>query len=157
MVNLGTIWMWDTETREPVGENLSNPFGSVHSLALSPDGRHIVSRSNTIIVVWDANAFTDPCGPHPPFVNYNTMSRTSFDGSFQSSTPPEYPYWNGWITDKNGNHVMWVPDEYRDCLLWRGMVKVMGRESITIKFPNAFSGTEWAKCYRPHYRPQTSA
>ncbi|TBU21480.1 hypothetical protein BD311DRAFT_598459, partial [Dichomitus squalens] len=52
-----------------------------------------------------------------------------------------------WITDEDGNRVMWVPDEYRDCLLWRGMVKVMGRESVTIEFPNTFSGTEWADCY----------
>ncbi|EJF58661.1 hypothetical protein DICSQDRAFT_66606, partial [Dichomitus squalens LYAD-421 SS1] len=53
-----------------------------------------------------------------------------------------------WITDKYGNHVMWVPDEYRDSLLWRGMVKVMGRESLTIDFSDAFSGTEWARCYK---------
>ncbi|TBU24473.1 hypothetical protein BD311DRAFT_671793, partial [Dichomitus squalens] len=52
-----------------------------------------------------------------------------------------------WITDNNGNHVMWVPDEYRDSLLWRGMVKIMGG-SLTIDFSDAFSGTEWAKCYK---------
>ncbi|TBU21715.1 hypothetical protein BD311DRAFT_827915 [Dichomitus squalens] len=77
------------------------------------------------------------------------MSTSSFYGPFESSTLPEYQFWNGWITDEDGNYVMWVPDEYRDCLLWRGMVKVMGRESVTIEFPDAFSGTEWAKCYKP--------
>ncbi|EJF58055.1 hypothetical protein DICSQDRAFT_39507, partial [Dichomitus squalens LYAD-421 SS1] len=52
-----------------------------------------------------------------------------------------------WITDNNDNLVMWVPDEYRDCLLWRGMVKIVGHESITIDFSNACSGTGWANCY----------
>ncbi|EJF58656.1 hypothetical protein DICSQDRAFT_35773, partial [Dichomitus squalens LYAD-421 SS1] len=53
----------------------------------------------------------------------------------------------GWIMDNYGNHVTWVPDEYRDSLLWQGMVKVMGRESLTIDFSDAFCGTEWANCY----------
>ncbi|TBU23133.1 hypothetical protein BD311DRAFT_769109 [Dichomitus squalens] len=140
--------MWDAQTREPVGECLYNPFGGIDSLALSPDGRHIISSSDTSnrIIVWDMEAFTDPHKAHPSFFNATTTSAAE-DPSVLS--PLKYEAWNGWITDNNNHLLMWVPDEYRDCLLWRGMVKVMGCESITIDFSNACSGNGWANCYQP--------
>ncbi|EJF55417.1 hypothetical protein DICSQDRAFT_36645, partial [Dichomitus squalens LYAD-421 SS1] len=53
----------------------------------------------------------------------------------------------GWIIDMDDNLVIWVPDEYRDALLWRGMLFFIGREALTIDFANTYHGTEWAKCY----------
>ncbi|EJF55661.1 hypothetical protein DICSQDRAFT_43560, partial [Dichomitus squalens LYAD-421 SS1] len=53
----------------------------------------------------------------------------------------------GWLTDMKGNLAIWVPDEYRDSFLWRGMVKSMGRESLTVYFVIACYGREWTRCY----------
>ena len=55
---------------------------------------------------------------------------------------------DGWIKDKNGNLMMWVPDEYRDSVLQQGMYEFLGSEGLTVDFNKASHGTEWAKCYQ---------
>ena len=49
------------------------------------------------------------------------------------------------MDDKN-NLVIWVPDEYRASLLWRGMVLLIGQEPLEIDFANVRHGSEWDKC-----------
>ncbi|TBU34055.1 hypothetical protein BD311DRAFT_650843, partial [Dichomitus squalens] len=139
-----TIRMWDAQTGESVGEGLSNPFGRIDSLALSSDGRHIASSSEMFIVVWDVNAFTGkdtsqgPPGVHPSLINFKATASSSEDPSASAlSTPPGYKEWDGWVMEKNDNLVIWVPDEYRGHVLWRGMLFFVGREALTIDFANA--------------------
>ena len=43
---------------------------------------------------------------------------------------------------------MWVPDEYRDSLLWSGMSRFLGREPLIVDFGNAVHGEEWMNCYQ---------
>ncbi|TBU26193.1 hypothetical protein BD311DRAFT_604647, partial [Dichomitus squalens] len=147
----GTIRMWDAQTREPVGENLCNPFRAIDSLSLSRDGRRIVTASYRIIVVWDANIITGkyPTGPHASFINFKVMTTCSTEDQSEISTTRTFKTQDGWITDIVNNLVIWVPDEYRDSLLWRGMLFFVGREALTIDFANTYHGTEWAKCYQP--------
>ena len=164
----GTIRMWDAQTREPIGDSLSCPFGAIYSLALSPDGRRMVSRSGRSIVVWDVKAFTGKqhtlsshklninilfpdagLEPHPSFINFKSTTASSAENPSGLSATPRLKTWNGWITDKAGSLVMWVPDEYRGSLLWRGMIRTLGRESPAIDFRNAFYGKGWMKCYQP--------
>ena len=163
----GTIRMWDAQTRQPIGESLSCPFGDIDSLALSPDGRRMVSRSGRSIVVWDVNAFTGKqhilsshklninilfpdarLEPHPCFINFKSTTTSSAEDPSGLSATPRLKTWNGWVTDKAGSLVMWVPDEYHDCVLRRGMSKGLGREWLTVDFGNAFYGTEWTQCYQ---------
>ncbi|KIM27015.1 hypothetical protein M408DRAFT_176573, partial [Serendipita vermifera MAFF 305830] len=49
----GTVRIWDAATGEPVGKSLKGHIHSVWSVSYSPDGRRIVSSSNTIRL-WDA-------------------------------------------------------------------------------------------------------
>ncbi|TBU28031.1 hypothetical protein BD311DRAFT_664181, partial [Dichomitus squalens] len=53
----------------------------------------------------------------------------------------------GWIMDENSNLVIWVPDEYRTSLIWRGMLLLIGCKPLEIDFANTRHGTEWARGY----------
>lgn len=77
------------------------------------------------------------------------MTTNSTDAPSELSSTAVLTTWNGWISDKANNLVMWIPDEYRDSLLWRGMSKFLGREPLIVDLGNAFYGTEWVQCYRP--------
>ncbi|TBU26175.1 hypothetical protein BD311DRAFT_603707, partial [Dichomitus squalens] len=144
----GTIRMWDTQTRKPVGECLFNLFMSTGSLAISPDGCCIVTSAGRSIVVWDI-LFQDPPRVHPSFINFKASPAYSAEDPSRLAAIPKLRTWDGWLTDMNNNLVIWVLNDYRDSLLWRGMVKFMGRESLTVNFANACYGTEWTKCYQP--------
>ena len=48
----------------------------------------------------------------------------------------------------NADLVLWVPEEYRASLLWRGTLFLIGREPLTIDFAGAPHGIDWEKCYK---------
>ena len=79
------------------------------------------------------------------------MTSSAEDLSGLSATPG-LNTWNGWITDKAGSLVMWVPDEYRETVLRQGMSKGLGPKWLTVDFGNALHGTQWTECYRPESR-----
>ena len=89
----------------------------------------------------------DPLEAHPSFVNFKKpQTTTSAEDLSELMSTPWASGWNGWIMDKHNNLVMWVPDEYRASLLWRGMVLLIGQEPLEIDFANVHHGSEWDKC-----------
>jgi hypothetical protein len=58
---------------------------------------------------------------------------------------------NGWLVDKAGNLLVWVPEEYQKFLLWPRTCFVIGGgvPTIAIDFAGVCHGKEWAKCAKP--------
>ena len=86
---------------------------------------------------------------HSSFINFKATTTSSPEDLSGLSATPGSNTWNGWITDKAGNQVMWIPEEYRDSVLRQGMIKLFGRERLTVDFSNAYHGTDWIRCYQP--------
>ncbi|EJF64990.1 WD40 repeat-like protein, partial [Dichomitus squalens LYAD-421 SS1] len=142
----GTIRFWDLEK------------GKVYHSMYPTDRRRFVSwGEDGKIRMWDVQT-RKPVGENlcNPFraidslsLSRDVMTTRSTEDRSEISTTRTFKTQDGWITDVDNNLVIWVPDEYRDSLLWRGMLFFIGREALTIDFANTYHGTEWAKCYQP--------
>lgn len=97
--------------------------------------------------------FQDPAGAHPSFINFKAATMNAANDASGLAPIPTFRKWDGWVMDINGNLVIWVPDEYRHFLLWRGMIMFLGHEPLTVDFTLAVHGTEWTKCYEPLTSP----
>ncbi len=51
-----TIILWDVNTQQPIGQPLVGHRGYVKSISFSPDGKQLVSASETSIILWDVDS-----------------------------------------------------------------------------------------------------
>jgi len=143
--------VWDMETGEQVLGPLEGHTGTVSSVAISPDGRFIVSGSRDQTVrVWDLDAA----------IVMNSQNTRAYVGSavvvdprsaqldlraFSSKLLNE----GGWLVGPRDELVLWVPQEYRTCFGMYPNIKIIGWPNVTADLHNSFHGTEWTKCYAP--------
>ena len=96
------------------------------------------------------NTETLPEDPAVAGRSYLTSFKPTMTSSAESpaalSDCPTLKMADGWIIDKDGNLLIWVPDEYRASVWSPGTLVLVGREPIDIDFGNARHGIDWTKC-----------
>ena len=154
-----TILIWNAETRN-IYKVIEEHSDAVTSLTFSPDGKTFLSGSNDqTIWIWDVESGESICDPfvgHSGFVRFveyfpdgNRFASGSLDGTIRIwSIPKENVEWNmrkdGWITGKNNELLIWIPNELRRTV-------IMPTCSLTINCPFEtkldFSGHFKGKCW----------
>ncbi|KAG8791936.1 hypothetical protein FRC12_007773 [Ceratobasidium sp. 428] len=126
------------------------PSGSVACVALSPDGRRIVSASNEAVQVWDIgspNSFNSPRRDDPlssSSVVSQKHSRVSFVALSHMLDR------DGWVCE-GGRRMFWVPPEYcLRCADW--LVVTISKDpnathAIYFDMSRSRFGTEWGQIY----------
>jgi len=122
----------------------------VNSVAYSPSGDRIVSSSyDTTIRVWDARTGM-PIWKLYDRATHSPYSIVNFPQITSGSKLPRF--WLNMATGDmlddigRGNHLIWVPEEYRKTLWWPTMHLLIGHKSVKIDFRNARFGTSWVEC-----------
>jgi len=92
---------------------------------------------------------------HQPILNfkYPLNNLDAINGPLSSPSAADSDLrlrWNseGWIVDEMDNFLIWIPGEYRNCLWWPQMRKLIGGYELQVKidFASARHGTEWTMC-----------
>ncbi|KAJ6511662.1 hypothetical protein DFH09DRAFT_1198234 [Mycena vulgaris] len=129
-----------------VGEPLEKLDG-FHSVALSLDGKHIVSASqNTTLQMWDGHSIKNP--NHLPS---SDCSRSHLLNALYFKSPSIFIPWqitnNGWVSCCSSELLFWLPAHHRIGLWSPHNTLVIGRQQTQLSYENFVHGSEWAKCY----------
>ncbi|KAI0316848.1 hypothetical protein OF83DRAFT_1124479 [Amylostereum chailletii] len=54
---------------------------------------------------------------------------------------------DGWVKDRNGNLLFWVPPVHRRALYRPNTVLIIGENATQLDFDNFVHGDEWTACY----------
>ncbi|CUA77107.1 WD repeat-containing protein on Y chromosome [Rhizoctonia solani] len=129
-----SICVWDTQTGEPVIGPVKWHTGAVNSVRFSPDGARIVSGSD------DKTVRVTNVGRDLDFLS---------DSSTPTGTDWELSE-GGWVKDKAGSLLVWVPPDLRTALTWpRTELLISTRGWLRMNFANARIGETWMECYKP--------
>ena len=154
----------DTEPREWNAETGKMECFTHDLLALSPDGKLIVSCIRDKILAWDAQTGKCVSGPFEGHSGWITSFALSPDGKrvVSGSRDRTIRVWdnqpdqstecsrlvNGWICNSNSELLFWVPPSSRRGL-WRPMtVAVMGTPVTNVDISEFKHGPSWTSCQR---------
>ncbi|KAG9048716.1 hypothetical protein FS842_000316 [Serendipita sp. 407] len=134
-----TIWTWDVETGEPVGEPLKGHTDPICRIAYSPDGRHIASgSSDKIIRIWDVTTGT------PTVDNRIQVLNTETPGdSFTLDLRPDK---SGWVRHPNGGLLVWIPEQCRNGLTCAAILTIPTDgfdRAVRLDLGDACLGASW--------------
>ncbi|EIM79393.1 WD40 repeat-like protein, partial [Stereum hirsutum FP-91666 SS1] len=147
-----TIRFWDAETGLSIGEPLRGHEDVVTSVVFSPNGERIVSGSDDkTIHIWDTQIphFLSFC----PHQDHHLPERDLWTKEIRLGS-------DGWlIAPSTQELILWIPPEYRKCLMWPRMrVVISTTPHISLNFQHFAHGANWAKCYAPRaMSPQGAA
>ncbi|KAF7964846.1 hypothetical protein HWV62_2502, partial [Athelia sp. TMB] len=139
-----SVRIWDAQTgaliRGP--EERTDP---VVSVAFSSDGHRLLSASSTTMRVDNfiqmiaspklqgvPSAPPDPASPHG-----------DADDGFASDSRLEH----GWMRNRKGGLLFWVPPEHREGLFWPHTTTVISKLPTRLDLQNFAHGEGWAQCY----------
>jgi WD40 repeat protein len=97
-----TLRLWDVKTGAPVGEALIGHTSDVTSVVFSPDGRYVISKSDSGTIVHDVESRQQLC---------------DISKFFQSNPPMQLPLslgWRtGWVSIFGNYKLWWMPPSNR--------------------------------------------
>ncbi|KAB5590061.1 Vegetative incompatibility protein HET-E-1 [Ceratobasidium theobromae] len=166
-----TICIWNVVDGTLVARPFKGHTDYIRSVAFSPDGRQVVSGSDDLTIrLWNAEDGTPAA---PPFKGHTGVVFSvvfspdgtqilsgSGDGTIRLTNPefatnPNLPLlgeWDmdssGWAIDKDGRHLFFCPDQFRQYLPGAYQTLVIspqGTIQIDYRNPNALIG-DWSRC-----------
>ena len=126
----GTVWIWNLSTGEVHGgpDNKSEIQGWVHSVAFSYNGNHVISGGRDRGVwIWNVTTNESTILSERFKLPDGTRVHSLGKGNFHIYDPVDQEMTNGippylfsispghdWITGEQGEHICWIPPQYRD-------------------------------------------
>ncbi|KAF7970239.1 hypothetical protein HWV62_24730 [Athelia sp. TMB] len=140
-----SVRVWDAQTGTLVAGPFEEHAGSVNSVAFSSDGHRLLSASSTTMRVDNfiqmiaspklqgvPSAPPDPASPHG-----------DADDGFASDSR----LGQGWMRNRKGGLLFWVPPEHREGLFWPRTTTVISTLPTRLDPENFVLGEDWAQCY----------
>ncbi|KAF7982115.1 hypothetical protein HWV62_29831 [Athelia sp. TMB] len=139
-----SVRLWDSET----GALIAGPFKEhtkfITSVKISLDGRRLVSAAGLTIRVYD---FTQMCAaPKSRDTATSSPDQASPDGSdngFGNYSRLEH----GWMLNREGGLLFWVPPEHREGLYWPHNTMVISERSTRLDMEKFVHGEDWTRCH----------
>ncbi len=151
---------------------ISHVGSSVNSIALSSDGKHIISAScDGTIRVWNATTGETVAGPFSGHSHWVTSVAFSPDGQHivSGSSDRTIRVWNamkwetettgrvdftdqskmndeGWICDTNDELLMWIPPSHRTSLHRPSNIWISGEHETYLDLSTFVHGRSWITC-----------
>ncbi|KAF7967746.1 hypothetical protein HWV62_33234 [Athelia sp. TMB] len=140
-----SVRIWDAQTGALVAGSFEEHTDSVNSVAFSPDVHRLLSASKSTIRV---DNFTQMiASPKPQGIPSAPADPASLhsdaDDGFASDSRLEH----GWMRNRKGGLLFWVPPEHREGLFWPHTATVISRLPTSLDLRNFVHGEEWAQCY----------
>ncbi|KAG2121903.1 WD40-repeat-containing domain protein [Suillus clintonianus] len=144
-----TIQLWDIATGEAVGAPFQGHTGSVQSVAISPDGKYIVSgSSDNTIRVWDIE-FLHRYYPSTTAICFspNPSHALRSAPSFLKETPAPYgPNEEGWVVGPEGRLLLWIPLNFYPATYAPGNTLVIANNALQLDLSFLAHGMSWHEC-----------
>ncbi|KAF7967836.1 hypothetical protein HWV62_32906 [Athelia sp. TMB] len=141
-----SVRVWDAQTGALVAGPFEEHAVSVHSVTFSSDGHRLLSASKSTIRV---DNFTQmiavpklqgiPSAPADPASTHGDA-----DDGFASDSRLEH----GWMRNRKGGLLFWVPPEHREGLFWPHTTTVISKLPTRLDLENFVHGEDWAQCYK---------
>ncbi|KAF7970641.1 hypothetical protein HWV62_23370 [Athelia sp. TMB] len=140
-----SLRIWNAQTGDLVAGPFEEHANSVHSVAFSSDGHCLLSASHSTIYVDNftqmvtsptpqsiPSAPADPASPHD-----DTNDGYAGDSRLE----------HGWMRNRNGGLLFWVPPEHREGLFWPHTTQVISILPTRLDLEDFVHGEDWAQCY----------
>ncbi|KAF7982120.1 hypothetical protein HWV62_29841 [Athelia sp. TMB] len=142
-----SVRIWDAET----GALIAGPFREhgrgVTSVTFSLDGRRLVSSGGLTIRVYDFTQMS--AAPKPRSITLSSPDQASSDASdeaddgFGNYSRLEH----GWMLNREGGLLFWVPPEHREGLYWPHNTMVISDRPTRLDMENFVHGENWTSCH----------
>ncbi|KAG2117473.1 hypothetical protein DEU56DRAFT_895661 [Suillus clintonianus] len=122
------------------------------SVAISPDGKHVVSGSrDKTIRVWDLEFLHQRqlfeasaiCFSHDP--SHALHSALSFLSDSEAAAPYG-PNEGGWVVGPEGRLLLWIPRNFHPVMYAPGNVLVIPNNALQLDLSRVAHGTSWHEC-----------
>ncbi|KAG2154588.1 hypothetical protein DEU56DRAFT_725564 [Suillus clintonianus] len=138
-------------TGEAVGTPFRGHTGPVRSVAISPDGKHVVSgSSDKTIRVWDIESLNryHPSAPAICFSPNPIHALHSASSFLQDSSTPASVTANedGWVVGPEGRLLLWIPLNFHPLMYSPGNTLVIPNHASQFDLSCLAHGTSWHKC-----------
>lgn len=145
-----SLHILDVETLKDVVQPLTGHKEWVRSVAISPDGAHIISGSQDgVIRIWKT-LFLSAIGGQADLLLEPVVSGVTPPASIDFYRPCDHwgtYHGSGWIVDEAGNNLFWVPEEFRKSFCCSRTANIIGATPCRVDMSRFVHGNEWTKCY----------
>ncbi|KAF7966616.1 hypothetical protein HWV62_37635 [Athelia sp. TMB] len=140
-----SVRVWDAQTGALVAGPFEEHTDSVDSVAFSSDGHRLLSASKSTIRVDNFIQMTAPPKPEgiPSGPADPAFPHGDADDGFASDSRLEH----GWMRNRKGGLLFWVPPEHRQGLFWPHTTTVISKLPTHLDLQNFAHGEGWAQCY----------
>ncbi|KAF7970237.1 hypothetical protein HWV62_24726 [Athelia sp. TMB] len=140
-----SVRVWDAQTGALIAGPFEEHTGSLESVAFLSDGHRLLSASEITIRV---DNFTQMIASPKPQGIPSAPADLAYphgdaDDGFASDSRLEH----GWMRNRKGGLLFWVPPEHREGLFWPRTITVISKRPTRLDLEDFVHGEDWAQCY----------